>query len=230
MRLAEEHSIEERLFHGPAMDKIQELMGDHRFTRWLSSSCEKDLSDEMSKWKELLAFLEKEVKINQQKVMFASKTKKKPPEDQKGDRKSKVLSGSGSQSHTQDDRQSSLICSICGAADHVPTSGPKNVKLIQYFLCKKFVEMTNAQRLAVLLEKNLCIQCLYPGADRRSEKHKEGKCQREFVCKHQSHARHSCKKHVLVCDEHKTDAQNIATFNEYRRRCVTRQNQSHIPD
>jgi hypothetical protein len=62
MFLAEEHSIEERLFHGSAMEKIQELMGDGRFTRWLAASCEKDLSDEKRRWTDLVSFLEKEVK------------------------------------------------------------------------------------------------------------------------------------------------------------------------
>ena len=231
MQLAEDHSIEERLFHGGAMDRIQELMGDARFTRWLSASYEKDLNDEKTRWIDLLAFLEKEVKVNQQRLMFSSKLKKKapPPADRSGDRSNNRGSKSSDSSHHQSDGNVSP-CFICGATDHVPTNGPKGSKLIQYFVCKKFVEMSNAERLAALKSKKLCIQCLYPGADCRTQKHKEGKCQREFICKHPSHNQYDCKKHVLVCDDHKADAQNIATFNDYKQRCINRQNQVPLPD
>ena len=46
MHLAEEHSIESKLYHGDALDEITELMGEGRFTRWLSVLCEKDPSSE----------------------------------------------------------------------------------------------------------------------------------------------------------------------------------------
>ena len=39
-------------------------------------------------------------------------------------------------------------------------------------------------------------------------KHKEARCQRDFVCKHRSHERYPTKKHVLICGEHKGDQQN----------------------
>ena len=233
MKLAEEHNIEERLFHGNALDRIQELMGDGRFTRWLSVSCEIDYNDEKRRWIDLISFLEKEVKVNQQRLMFSSRSKKKqpPPSDRAGDRnRFSKSTHNPNQSHHQGNVGDPLPCFICGATDHIQTSGPKGSKLVQYFVCKKFVEMTNAQRLAELKSKNLCIQCIFPGADSRTQKHKEGKCQKEFICKHPSHNRYDCKKHVLVCDEHKGEAQNIATFNDYKQRCITRQNQVPLPD
>ena len=234
MRLAKEHNIEERLFHGSAMEHIQDLMGDARFTRWLSVSCDKDLTDERKRWTELLVFLEKEVRIHQQKLLYSSKSRKPPPSDRGSNRDSAKKPPPSTSSrqghHHQNDGANPLTCFICGATDHVPTSGPKGTKLIQYFVCKKFVEMTNAERLALLKAKNLCFQCLYPGADRRASKHKEGRCQREFTCKHPSHDRYDTKKHILVCDEHKAEQQNIAIFEDYKQRCITRQNQVPLPD
>ena len=46
MRLAEEHNIENKLYHGDAMDKIHSLMGQDKFRKWLDLSCEKSLSTE----------------------------------------------------------------------------------------------------------------------------------------------------------------------------------------
>ena len=70
-------------------------------------------------------------------------------------------------------------CYICnskeGTDDHVPTSGPGGTRMIQYFACKKFVELTPVDRLALLNEKGYCFQCLFPGTDATSLKHKEGR-------------------------------------------------------
>ena len=59
------------------------------------------------------------------------------------------------------------------------------------------------QRFEELKSKAFCFQCLFPGAEKDQGKHKEGRCQRDFICKHQSHERYMRKKHVLVCEEHK---------------------------
>ena len=232
MHLAEEHSIESKLYHGDALEKITELMGEGRFTRWLSVVCEKDLSSERAQWDELILFLEKEIKINQHKLIYSSKSKKKlasSPQERIHEKKDKKSHDSAHPAVFTNQGQSNS-CFICDATDHIQTNGPNGTKLIQYFVCKKFVEMTNAQRIEVLRSKNLCIQCLYPGADGRTGKHKDGRCQRDFICKHPSHDRFDCKKHVLVCDDHKTEEQNKATFEEYKRRCINRRNQVDLPD
>ena len=225
MRLAEEHKIEEKLYHGDAMDKIHSLMGQEKFRKWLDLSCESSPSTEKDQWYELIKFLEKEIKICQQEIIWFAKTKKK----QQTPKDPSTPSSRDRSHHTHGNGGNSTSCYICGASDHVSTQGPNGARLIQYFVCPKFVEMTNKERFTMLKAKNLCLQCLYPGASSDRGKHKEGKCQRDFTCKHASHNRHPAKKHVLICDEHKEDNQNKATFEEYKRRCILRPNQVDLP-
>ena len=46
-------------------------------------------------------------------------------------------------------------------------------------------------------------------------------CYNQYACKHKSHSRFNKSKHVLVCEEHKDDSDNIKLFNEYKLRFVT---------
>ena len=110
----------------------------------------------------------------------------------------------------------SLVCEICDKEGHTETDGPvKGTKIVQYFMCQKFVEMTPHQRFAVLREKGLCFQCLLPGAKTTVPgKHKDGNCQRNYVCKHSSHDRFNRKKHVLVCHEHRETEENAKVLSE----------------
>ncbi len=89
--------------------------------------------------------------------------------------------------------------------------------------------MTPAQRCTELKSKNLCFQCLFPGADKRRGKHRDGRCQRDFICPHPSHSRFTGKKHVLICEEHKGDDRNKEVLEEYKRRCIARPNQVELP-
>ena len=85
--------------------------------------------------------------------------------------------------------------------------------------------MTPQQRFNELKRKKLCFQCLLPGASYTEGRHREGKCQRDFTCKHQSHLKYTRQMHVLVCDDHKEDADNIATLQQYKERCILCQKQ-----
>eukprot|EP00794_Sanderia_malayensis_P011555 gene11555-12746_t len=120
-------------------------------------------------------------------------------------------------------------CFICGESDHVRTNGPGGIKLIQYFVCKKFVDMSPAERFELLKLKGLCFQCLFPGAEMRPGKHKEGHCQRDFACKHLSHDKYPRRKHVLVCEEHKELPENKSTLENYKTRCILRRFQAELP-
>ena len=230
MQIATDHNLKQKLYHGDAMDRIHSLMGEGRFTRWVSISCDKNLSDEEQQWNELTVFLEKEIKVNQQKALWSSKKKKEIPS-----RNQPPGSGRDASHHSNDSTQDgsetdSLTCKICNATDHVQTNGPNGSKLIQYFVCKKFVDMTPAERFTELRSKNLCFQCLFPGANKSRGKHKEGKCQRDFICPHPSHSRYNNgKKHVLLCEEHKTEESNKEILDEYKRRCIARPNQVELP-
>ena len=141
----------------------------------------------------------------------------------KGDSKSKDSYHLSSDSNAA----SKSDCHICGKGDHIITNGPKGCKLVQYFACPKFVKDTCEQRLKELNDKGLCHQCLYPGGKIDKGKHKDGKCQREFACKHPSHSSDIIKPHVLVCSEHKDEADNQALLQTYISRCISRRQGLH---
>ena len=175
-------------------------MGDYRVTRWLTIITDEDDLEDAVIWQRLVKFLEKELKVQQQKVLINIR----PPEPKK------VFSSKPNTTHTvhiasyEDQNE----CFICSERGHVTTSGPQGSKLIQYFACKKFAEMTPNERFLTLKNNNLCFLCLFPGAQQASTKHKEGNCQRDFTCKHPSHDRYPMKKHVLVCQEHADNEEN----------------------
>lgn len=211
IRLAKRHNIENNLFYGDALERIYKLCGNDRITRWFVVQHDKPWSGE-ELWQEFIKFLEKDVKIHQQKaILYSSNPEKKS-------------SGNffASNENRRNDK-SSTICFICGEDDHVPTNGPGGSKIIQYFACKKFAEMSPASRYEELCKKGLCIQCLYPGAKYQTSKHKEGKCQRDFICKHPSHDRYATKMHVLVCEDHKDLPDNKNVLHMYKQKCILQQ-------
>lgn len=118
--------------------------------------------------------------------------------------------------HTQEINSSTFLCSFCGEPIHITTNGPGNSKLVQYFVCKRFVNMPPPEWFFELKSKGFCFQCLYPGASSSQTKHKEGRCQRDFVCQHESHDKYSMRKHVLCCDEHKDQAENQVLLQKYK--------------
>ena len=120
--------------------------------------------------------------------------------------------------HTSSD----LTCHICGK-DHVPTTGPGETKLIQYFACKEFEDLKPFGRFQLLRKKGLCFQCLYPGAKISDIKHSEGKSQRDYTGKNPSHDKFPTKKHGLVCSEHKDQEENKQIFEMYIFKCILKQ-------
>ena len=55
--LASEHRIESRLCSGNGIERIYQLPGDNKATRWLSTMCGKSCNDE-TLWIKLIDFLE----------------------------------------------------------------------------------------------------------------------------------------------------------------------------
>ena len=229
LQLSKKHSIENKLFNGDALERIFKLLGDFRTTRWLTNICDETFDDEQY-WIKLVEFLEKELRVQQQKLLFKTKHE---------DSKDKSLTGSKSNERgakrftahvisNQNDETNST-CSICGESDHVHTIGPGGMKLVQYFACKRFVNMTPEQRFLELRAKGLCFQCLFPGANSSQGKHKDGKCQYDYVCKHPSHAKYPKKKHVLVCHEHRDSPENQQLLQTYKSRCILRHKSDEIP-
>ena len=91
--------------------------------------------------------------------------------------------------------------------------------------------MSAMDRFKILKEKRCCYQCLFPGADMSRGKHKDGKCQYDFVCKHISHDKFTRKKHFFVCEEHKDTKDNEDLLKLYKSRFITNQrHQDQLPD
>ena len=63
---------------------------------------------------------------------------------------------------------------------------------------KKFADITPNERFEELTRKEYCFQCFLPGAQQSTGKYSDGKCQRNYICKHRSHEKCPTKKHVLV--------------------------------
>lgn len=145
MKLASDHEIENRLNYREGIDRIYNLLGDYRLTKWFTSISEKELS-EKSTWKELLLFLEAELKVHQKKLLYdgnagkslftsdRSSTSEKQSTDKSTSADKRRSQHSSSHHTSSDEPEVQTRCFICNKTDHVSTNGPKGSKLIQYFL------------------------------------------------------------------------------------------------
>ena len=75
-QLAEQHNIKSRLYSGDRLERIYQMMGDSRVTRWLSTICEVEYNDEQT-WHHLVEFLERDLKVQKQKLFFQNKSENK---------------------------------------------------------------------------------------------------------------------------------------------------------
>ena len=253
IKLSKEHGIEQKLYNGDGINKIFKLLGDSRTTRWLQATCEsKELLQGEILWLRLIEFLEKYLKVQQQRVIISADSYTDVPKSKENakDKRQHVQAhvsvnkpnaqGSNSQpsvtksnaqvsnssSHNVNKSISDNQCLICGKFDHVVSTGPQGVKFVQYFTCPVFAEMNPLERFLELRKKNLCFQCLYPGADVNSPKHKHGRCQKVFCCTHEDHDKYPRRKHVLVCHEHKDYNQQL--LDDFKARCILRR--TDVPD
>ncbi|MEM7375622.1 MAG: hypothetical protein AAF587_43925 [Bacteroidota bacterium] len=223
--LAKQHNIENQLYYGDTLDHVYALMGDTRLDKWLTTVCDEDINDEKEKWPKLICFLEKDVKLLQQKVLLKPVNYTDTSNDRK-DAKSKPLKsrfGSHhSSSSSQDSQPNCYFCDDKCSFEHVQTRGPFGKMVTQYFSCKQFVDKTPRERLSILKRKGLCFQCLFPGAKSSEGKHRDGKCQHDFVCQHPIHQTWQVKKHVLVCEEHKDSEENQKLLETFKNRYITK--------
>ena len=221
--LAEKHDIKQKLYHGDGIHKIYKTLGESRITRWLSKNSDAEL-DGKALWKSLQTFLEKEINVQQQKQRILGKTDISSEIVESKDRRNESGRIKGRHFPTKsfnEDQNGQQQCYFCGGFDgHVETLGPGFSKVIQYFTRKRFADMTPSQCFAELKMKGYCHECLLPGASSGDDKHKKGRCQRDFICKHSIHQKYLCKKHVLFCEDHKGDEENKKTLEDYKKRCI----------
>ena len=136
MALAVKHNTENQLYYSDNIQKIYQLLDENRVTKWLMKISDEDLSDE-EQWQKLIQFLEKELRVQQQ-CLIKGDTKSQNERDDKNDKRYK--------SHYQSSN-TQLKCSICDKVGHVPTNGPNNSNLIQYFTCQHSAMMTPKQTI-----------------------------------------------------------------------------------
>ena len=237
MSLAKYHNIEAKLYFGDGIDIIYGLMGDFRVTKWLTNTCDMDLDGE-ELWKELICFLEKELKVKQELSII----KKKYASNEKNDKvqNSYAVSTNSNEDETNQDLQNSAHvadrnqtsgmskCAFCDETGHFERLDRHGNKIVDYFSCQKLIQMTPIDRFKELRRKGYCYMCLYPGALHHTGKHATGSCQIDFVCKHSSHDAYKKKKHVLVSHEHQTDEENKQTLECYKDRFIL--NRPNIPE
>ena len=227
--LAKQHGIEDNLYYGDSLSKIYQQLGDGRLTRFLASIADEEPTEEDT-WDRLLTFLEKEEKINQQKLVIHGhqNEKKEAPSNQPNNSRRYHSNKKPDSFFSDQSTNQEPHCQLCGetssSTEHITSNGPGGTRIIQYYTCKSFVEKTPAARLATLKEKVFCFQCLLPGADASRGKHLEGKCQHDFVCPHPSHNKYPVKKHVLVCEEHKEHHENQEVLTKFKLRCMKNSN------
>ena len=83
-RLASEHHIESKLYSGDGLERIYQLLGDNRVTRWLSKLYE-ETYDDHEQWVKLIEFLEKDLKVQQQRILIQEKSDEKRNTKQNSD-------------------------------------------------------------------------------------------------------------------------------------------------
>ena len=59
LKLSKEDGIEQKLYHGEALDIIYSMMGDKLVTKWLSGVTDENHLAEHQLWVKLMEFLEK---------------------------------------------------------------------------------------------------------------------------------------------------------------------------
>ena len=190
IKLAEAHNIEQKLYNGDGLDIIYGMMGDARVTSWLTSISDEELQDAVL-WQRLIKYLQRELKVQQGKSLI-----NKPESSKQVSRDAVTVNKSYYVC-----QQGDIKCSFCGETGHAQTNGPNKTSIVQYFACKKFVDMTPEQRYKELCSKDYSVQCLYPGASQNAGKHVYGACQKDFTCTHATCNTSAKKKHVLVCQE-----------------------------
>ena len=224
--LSKYHGIENKLYHGDHLSIIYGLMGESRVRKWITITCDEELEEE-ELWRKLIQFLEKELKVQQEMSLI----KPKLSQDQKSQNTycSQQVEANDDESdssindhecHVSSISDNSLQCSFCGESGHYETKTYDGSVLIQYYACKKFVEMNPLERFKELRKLGLCYQCLFPGAVQNKGKHANGKCQMNFTCKHPSHNRYDMKRHVLVCHDHKDTEENKKIFDYYKKKFI----------
>ena len=110
-QLVEQHNIKSKLYSGHRLERIYQMMGDSRVTRWLSTIYEVEYNDEQT-WHHLTEFLEQDLKVQQQKLLIQNRSENKR-QKQAYEEKGHV---GRYNSHFTGNSSMKLKCCFCGEA------------------------------------------------------------------------------------------------------------------
>ena len=114
----------------------------------MSKLCE-ETYDDHEQWIVLVELLEKHLKVQQQRILIQEKSDGKRNTKQNSDGRENGKNGAHFTNQTTEKK-----CYFCDETDdHIAAAAPKGREIIQYFTCKKFVEMTPKERFQELRRK-----------------------------------------------------------------------------
>ena len=212
--LAEKHGLEGQLYEGGALEKVIHLIGRDRQRRFRKENLD-FAGSKKEEWVKLFDYLKIELKLHE---TFVS------------DAKSAQLLNLNSRPDKRDPPANNVHlagnlvgvkCPLCDKLDHVVVETRKGNKIIPYYLCEAFAKASPAERRSTLELKGFCKACLFPGA----KKGPPHKCRfTNFCCP----CSHSEKIHVLLCSDHKSDPNHVATLQKFKEKFVL--NNSSFPN
>ena len=191
-QLVEEHNIKSRLYSGVGLERIYQMMGDSRVTRWLSTACEVEYNNEQT-WHHLIEFLERDLQVQQQDLLIQSRLGNKR---QKQEREEKEHVGRYNSSFTGNSCIGTSVAFVKKLRNILQQMDQRNKNCA--LLCLSEICRKTETRLQELKNKGYCFQCLFPGASQDKGKHYDGICRRIFMCKDKSQGRCPIKKHVSL--------------------------------
>lgn len=214
--LAWRHDVEAALYHSSNLAKIYSLLGSKRQSDIVKRLLDRDASEKES-WDEIISYIDREIKLKE-KIILINKCQTTRTE---GNERSR--SNLSQSSYQTDTRRDPLKCAICDKTDHEPTVTRRGTRVINYFSCETFVNMTVKQRFEELKRKHLCFQCLAPGF----KVGHDGTCFDKYKCPHESHTNFPHGLHVLICDKHKQNPENVALLEEYKAKYINFEGSEH---
>ena len=90
------------------------------------------------------------------------------------------------------------------------------------------MDMEQFERFKELCKQGLCYVCLFLGAQQNLRKHVNGACKTDFSYKHPTHDIYECRKHILVCHEHRNTDENKKSLETYKNKYILQC--SNVPD
>ena len=159
MLLAYQHGIEQNLYYGDSLPKIYQQLGDARLTRFLSRIANEEPTPKKTLEK-LLTFLEKEEKLNRQKILIhghqGEKTESTNNSAHQHHRSTRGQPPKLYLNHPATNEPAS--CHLCGdsssSTEHVSSNGPGGTRIVQYYTCKNFAEKNPVKKHVLVCEEH----------------------------------------------------------------------------